>query len=276
MRADSGEPLARAGTDDGVRDRRDPSRDDTMSAVGIANVATFASAWSLEQYAGTPGFFPHEEALVRRYFPPPPARVLDLGCGAGRTSIPLRAMGYDVIAFDPSAALIGAAQRRAPELPWLRMDAAALAFGDETFDAALFSYNGLDCIFPLAARERALAEVRRVLKPGAPFVFSANSLVGRFFSGGFFYLRGHWHTLRFLMDQVGNAHLGDHYFRFRDGSGMMLLHFGSPEITRAQLTRAGFTDIEVRSPTGQTDPRQLYWHVPHAQYVARRPHVSAP
>ena len=245
--------------------------DAAMHAVTEANVATFASDWSLEQYAGTPGLFPHEAALVEAYFPPPPARILDLGCGAGRTTIPLRAMGYDVVAFDPSAALIGAAQRRAPEIPWLRMDAAALAFADASFDAALFSYNGLDCIFPLSARERALAEVRRVLKPGAPFVFSANSLVGRFFSGGFFYLKGHWRTMRFLADQVGNPHMGSHYYRFRDGSGTMLLHFGSPALTRAQLERAGFTKIEVRAPSGVTDPRHLHWHVPHAQYIARRP-----
>ena len=243
----------------------------TMHAIGRDNVATFASAWSLEQYAGTPGLFPHEAELVRRFFPPPPARILDLGCGAGRTTVPLAAMGYDVVAFDPSAALIGAAQRRTRAIPWLRMDAAALAFPDRSFDVAFFSYNGLDCIFPLAARERALREVFRVLRPRAPFVFSANNLVGRFFSGGWFYLKGYWHTLRFLAEQASNPHWRDHYFRFRDGSGTMLLHFGSPAITTAQLRRAGFADIEVQSPDGPRTAHHLYWHVAHAQYIARRP-----
>ena len=241
-----------------------------MHAIAAGNVATFASEWSLEQYAGTPRLFAFEEALIREAFPAPPARVLDLGCGAGRTTVPLRDMGYDVVAFDPSAALIDAARRRSPAIAWLRMDAAELAFADASFDAALFSYNGLDCIYPLAARERALAEVYRVLRPGAPFVLSANNLVGRFFSGGFHYMAGHLRTLRFWLDQVGNSHRRDRYYVFRDGSGAMLLHFGSPALTSAQLARAGFTGITVRGRGGQTDPRWIHWHEAHAQYIAWR------
>ena len=249
-----------------------PDRDaGGMHEIAADNVATFASDWSLAQYGGEPCLFAFEASLVREFFPAPPARILDVGCGAGRTTIPLRAMGYDVVAFDPSTALIEAARRRAPSIPWLRMDAADLAFADATFDAALFSYNGLDCIYPLAARERALAEVRRVLTPGAPFVLSANSLIGRFFSGGFVYPTGHLHTLRFLVDQLGNRDVGDHYFVFRDGSGRMLLHFGSPARTSVQLARAGFERITVRGRGGQTDPRWIYWHEAHAQYIAWRP-----
>lgn len=40
-------------------------------------------------------------AFVRANLPEPPARVLEVGAGAGRLSRALRARGYDVVAIDP-------------------------------------------------------------------------------------------------------------------------------------------------------------------------------
>jgi len=40
-------------------------------------------------------------AFVRANLPPPPARVLEVGAGAGRLAQALRAAGYDVMAIDP-------------------------------------------------------------------------------------------------------------------------------------------------------------------------------
>jgi hypothetical protein len=51
--------------------------------------------------------FPWEEKVVRTYFPPPPARLLIGGAGGGREVLALAAMGYEVVAFEPSAVLAG-------------------------------------------------------------------------------------------------------------------------------------------------------------------------
>ena len=40
-------------------------------------------------------------AFVRANLPDPPARVLEVGAGAGRLALALRAAGYDVVAIDP-------------------------------------------------------------------------------------------------------------------------------------------------------------------------------
>jgi 2-polyprenyl-3-methyl-5-hydroxy-6-metoxy-1,4-benzoquinol methylase len=40
-------------------------------------------------------------AFVRANLPPPPARVLEVGAGAGELAQALRAAGYDVTAIDP-------------------------------------------------------------------------------------------------------------------------------------------------------------------------------
>ena len=52
----------------------------------------------------------HEQLL--RHLPGPPATVLDVGGGAGHQSLPLARLGYAVTLLDPSAAMLGKAERR--------------------------------------------------------------------------------------------------------------------------------------------------------------------
>lgn len=51
------------------------------------------------------------------HLPPPPARVLDVGGGAGHKSFPLAAAGYDVTLLDPSPAMLDKARERLRGLP---------------------------------------------------------------------------------------------------------------------------------------------------------------
>jgi SAM-dependent methyltransferase len=41
--------------------------------------------------------------LARRELPPPPARLLEVGCGRGELALALAADGYEVVAVDPEA-----------------------------------------------------------------------------------------------------------------------------------------------------------------------------
>jgi SAM-dependent methyltransferase len=41
--------------------------------------------------------------FARGHLPPPPARVLDIGCGAGELTTALAVAGYDVLGIDPAA-----------------------------------------------------------------------------------------------------------------------------------------------------------------------------
>ena len=60
----------------------------------------------------TVGLWPAEEILVLDYVPEG-ARVLDLGCGAGRTAVALAEMGLDVVGIDTSASMVQAAREQA-------------------------------------------------------------------------------------------------------------------------------------------------------------------
>ena len=102
-------------------------------------------------------------------------RVLEVGTGPGFFAILLRELGYAVTAVDLTPAMLEEAKRNAGELAgeicWMEMNAEALDFADESFDAVL----SRNLTWNLPHPERAYAEWTRVLKPGGLLLnFDAN------------------------------------------------------------------------------------------------------
>ena len=90
---------------------------------------------------------------------------LDLGCGTGLPTAAVAELGWSVVGVDVSSDLLGVARRRGLEV--LEASAEALPFDDASFDAAISIWTHTDIDdFPAA-----VAEVARVLRPGAPFVY---------------------------------------------------------------------------------------------------------
>jgi ubiquinone/menaquinone biosynthesis C-methylase UbiE len=103
---------------------------------------------------------------------PDGGELLDVPCGFGRHSLPLARAGYRVTGVDRSEALLAEARRRAGEggAPKLvRADYRELPFADASFDAAINLFTSLGYLGD-EEDTRALAEIGRVLRPGARLV----------------------------------------------------------------------------------------------------------
>ena len=117
-----------------------------------------------------------EERLVDKYFSPQKnKKLLVLGCGGGRTLIPLHEKGFEVIAIDIVDGMVEAAKRKIGERPIMvkKMDAVKLEFGNEFFDYVIFPFHGIDCVYPDIYA--CVKEARRVLKKEGIFIFNSHN-----------------------------------------------------------------------------------------------------
>lgn len=115
---------------------------------------------------------PPEEALFARHLKSG-QKVLDIGCGAGRTTAHVRKVTEDVVGIDLSEVLIESARQKHPEVDFRVMDAVQLDFPEQSFDVLIFSYNGLCYLHPLEKRFAAIREMERVLKKGGILILSS-------------------------------------------------------------------------------------------------------
>ena len=85
------------------------------------------------------------EARLLNALVAPGSRILDAGCGQGRTGAALSSWGHDVVGVDADPILLEAARAAHPEMPWVEADLATLdlpAAGiTEPFDAAVLAGN---------------------------------------------------------------------------------------------------------------------------------------
>ncbi|MSS72159.1 MAG: class I SAM-dependent methyltransferase [Candidatus Latescibacteria bacterium] len=147
-----------------------------MPSIRDLVIRGYSHTWVVNRYSKM-GLWPSEEILCRQHFPHG-AEVLDIGCGTGRTTIPLSQMGYRTTGIDLSPAMIRQAQALSAGLQvrYRVMDAADLQFPDGTFDAALFSYNGIELLPGREGKRQVLREAHRVLRPGGVLIFTTHSI----------------------------------------------------------------------------------------------------
>lgn len=104
---------------------------------------------------------------VMSLMPSPPARVLDLGCGGGWTSIFFAKHGYEVVGQDLAPDMVELAyeakayHRVGDNLRFVIEDYETLSFENE-FDCAVF----FDCLHHADDEQAAIRAVYRALKPG--------------------------------------------------------------------------------------------------------------
>ncbi|MBE3119885.1 MAG: class I SAM-dependent methyltransferase [Candidatus Atribacteria bacterium] len=179
-----------------------------------------------------------EAHVVLSYFIRTKARLLDIGCGYGRTTVPLAGLGYSVTGIDIVERMIATARAEYPHVDFRVMDVTSLDFPDNEFDYALFSFNGLDLVLPEQKRLQAMREIYRVLKPNGVFALNSHSwlpylLWPPLWKGGRF--------MRFLRTEV----LKQHWYHAGVAGEPLDCYISAPWRTIGQLHTVGFRCVRI-------------------------------
>jgi ubiquinone/menaquinone biosynthesis C-methylase UbiE len=192
------------------------------------------------------GLWASEEKLLKKYFKKN-SRILDIGCGSGRTTFDLARLGYNVVGIDLTPAMIKTAKKLSEEfninIDFKVGNAIKLNFDDKSFDNALFSFNGWDQIPMARNRLLALKETRRVLKPGGYFIFTSHlmSIDKYFFSWIKEWIK--FYILKNIGFKIKEIEFGDKFFRRGSKEvyeNEQFLHIPKFSKVKAQVKSAGF------------------------------------
>lgn len=110
--------------------------------------------------------------IINLVSPTPETKFYETGIGTGRIAVPIAKRGYSYTGIDVSEKMLAELHQKLEGVPHkltaIQGDATALPFDDNSFDVALTVH-----VFHLiSAWKQALAEIRRVLKPGSLYLYT--------------------------------------------------------------------------------------------------------
>jgi SAM-dependent methyltransferase len=232
-----------------------------------AHWARFAAEWiAWARTLGHDAFWSFRDAFVE-FVGAGSGAALDIGCGEGRISRELQALGYRVTASDAVAELVAAAKDWDSAHDYMTAPAAALPFADASFELAV-AYNVLMDVEDVPA---ALREARRVLKADGTLVIS---IVHPFFDRGRF--DGDGPEAPFMIE---GSYFGRQRFESvfeRNGLTMHFAGWSQPlENYVAALEAAGFAITSMREPKpaldGTDEGLRQFERVPLFLWIKARP-----
>jgi SAM-dependent methyltransferase len=232
------------------------------------NLETYSSEKALQHYSRL-WLFESERQIFDKYLMQFQGRgdfrLLDLGCGAGRTTYPLYKMGFQVIGVDISEKMVEKASSNFTDIDFRVGDACDLEFPDETFNCVFFSFNGIDYIYPESKRIKAFREAHRVLKEGSLFIFSSHNSwwIGITPST----------ALNRLIHFSRNALKGRTFSKYkidRPPYGDLITYYTSPKEQKVQLEQHGFTLIDIYPEGVLRNNKLLRYLAPWIYYVTRK------
>jgi len=196
------------------------------------------------------GLWHAEECIFDKYVSKT-AKILDIGCGAGRTSFSLYNRGYiNIIGVDLSHKLINNAKRIAKEkslpIEFMQGDATNLSLDSNKFDCVFFSYNGICTIRGYSNRCEAISEFYRVLKNDGILILTSydRSLDKKYESS--------WPT-NVSLENRNNYEYGDLNVRFNDKE-MVYTHIGNNREMEAMMSLTNFVLMYKEAKSKITQP----------------------
>ena len=163
----------------------------------------------------------------------PGDRVLDACCGTGDLAVAAEREGGVVTGLDFSPGMLERARRKSDTVTWVEGDLLALPFDDDSFDSATVGFG----VRNVADLEAALAELRRVLRPGGRLaileITQPRGLLKPFFSLWF----------DRIVPLLGKVLPGGKAYTYLPAS---VRRFPGAEGLAAQMERQGFEQVRFR------------------------------
>jgi SAM-dependent methyltransferase len=140
-----------------------------------ANLEIYNAPAMASYYAALDYLTPCERLLFDSYLQPGMS-ILDLGVGGGRTTPYLSKVAGRYVGVDYAPEMVKICRARFPRLEFIQANAAEMpVVSDASFDAVIFSFNGLDTLAPREQLWNCLRECNRVLRVGGVFIFSSHN-----------------------------------------------------------------------------------------------------
>ncbi|MBY8884112.1 class I SAM-dependent methyltransferase [Streptomyces sp. PTM05] len=176
--------------------------------------------------------------LLRRFLPPAPARVLDVGGATGVHAKWLTEDGYEVDLVDPVPRHV---EQASAICRATLGDARALSAADGSYDAVLL-LGPLYHLPDAADRSKALAEALRVVVPGGLVAVAAINRYSPLFEHVTY---SHLHEERVRASVEAILRTSVH-----DGPGFTLAYFHRAEELNDEMSACGFADVQVLGVEG--------------------------
>ena len=189
-----------------------------------------------------------DQQILKDAFPGPnPTRsevILDLGCGSGRTALPLAERGYDVVGVDLSRAMLEVMNRKfmpgctAGRIFAVQANLVELScFAEQSADHAVCLFSTLGMIHGRTNRRSMLTTLFNLIRPGGTFVLHVHHRWAalREHHGPRQLLRSWWNGLR---DK--NCEFGDSTYAYRGLESMFMHRFSKREL-KQDLKATGWT-----------------------------------
>ena len=199
-----------------------------------------------------------DQLFAERYFEHP-GRLIDLGCGTGRFSVPFAQRGFCVVAVDLSEEMLkqtlARANRGETTVHCIKANLVELeSIRNEGFDYAACLFSTLGMIQGVANRQRVVDHAYRLLRPRGRFVLHVHN---RWFN--VWHSQGRrWLVKNLFQDIFGTNEAGTILMPVHQGIAGLSLHLFTRREVRRIVQRAGFHIHEVRPVSLREDGRLPY------------------